>query len=77
MTFQRWRLATATAAVEKLRQQERVGSIGRGAVVAEAALRKRDAKRVLSGFRRWREADAKVRERLLADRPTRSEKEGK
>ena len=59
--FQRWRLATATAVVEKLRQQERAGSIGRGAVVAEAALRRRDAGRVSAGFRRWKEADAEVR----------------
>ncbi|CAB1114525.1 unnamed protein product [Ectocarpus sp. CCAP 1310/34] len=55
--FQRWRLATAAAAVERLRRRERAGSIGRGAVVAEAVLRRRDAGRVLSGFRRWREAD--------------------
>eukprot|EP00903_Cladosiphon_okamuranus_P010836 g10237.t1 len=56
--FQRWRLATATAAVERLRQQERAGCIGRGAVMAEAALKRRDAGRVSAGFRRWREADA-------------------
>lgn len=59
--FQRWRLATVTAAVEKLRQQERTGSIGRGAVVAQAALKRRDAGRLSAGFRRWREADAEVR----------------
>lgn len=59
--FQRWRLATAAAAVERLRRQERAGSIGRGAVVAEAALRRRDAGRVLAGFRRWREVDEEVR----------------
>lgn len=59
--FQRWRLATATAVVEKLRQRERAGSIGRGAAVAEVALRRRDAGRVSAGFRRWREADAEVR----------------
>lgn len=58
--FQRWRLATAAAVVEKLRQQERAGSVGRGAAAAEAALKRRDAGRVSAGFRRWREADAEV-----------------
>eukprot|EP00752_Nemacystus_decipiens_P016258 g14538.t1 len=69
--FQRWRLATATAVVEKLRRQERAGSVGRGAVVAEAALRRRDAGRISAGFRRWREADAEMRQVEIAAARTR------
>ncbi|CAN0007552.1 unnamed protein product, partial [Scytosiphon promiscuus] len=69
--FQRWRLATATAAVERLRLQERAGSVGRGVVLAEAVLRRRDAGRVVTGWKGGRvrccdekERSARTRTRL-------------
>lgn len=59
--FQRWRLATSAAAVQKLKRQKLAGDVGRGVTVAEAVLRRRGAGRVVAGFRRWREADKEVR----------------
>lgn len=59
--FQYWRLAAATATLARLRQEGRKESIGRGASLAEAVLRRHDRVRLLAGFRRWRIADAMVR----------------
>lgn len=61
--FHRWQLATAEAAMDDLRQQQHDDSLGRGAVLSEAILRRRDSTRLRAGFHRWTDVCAKVRRR--------------
>lgn len=66
--LQRWRLASATAAMEDLRWQQRTKSLERAAVLTETMLNRRDGERVLTGFQRWRVADAEVMQQNIGDR---------
>lgn len=59
--FHRWRLGTAEAAMDDLRQQQRDNSLGRGAVLSEAILRRRDSACLRAGFQRLTDVCAKVR----------------
>ena len=65
--FHRWRLATAEAAMDDLRQQQRDNSLGRGAVLSEAILRRRDSACLRAGFQGWTDVCAKVRRRRKGD----------
>lgn len=58
--LQRWRLAAAAAAMKDLRWQQRSRSLERGAVLTGDIMSRRDEERLLAGFQRWRDADAKV-----------------
>lgn len=59
--FQRWRLAAAAAAMTNPRQQQLKKDLRRGAVMAEAILKRQDGAVQLAGFQRWKNADAKVK----------------